>query len=235
MAAKTTSTQLSATERVEQYIRQAIYRGSLKPRERLIEEDIAKQLQCSRGPVREALLRLERDGLIVTLPRRGTFIRDISPESIEVVFSMRGKLEALCVRYLRQQITPESEELLRSVLKEMKSAASKNDNEQFFEADMKLHQTIWQLSKREPVQRTLNTIMNPFIFLLARAYSTQTPISQRYKEHAQYIDTVLNAPMSRVEQLVEQYFKKLAEDVLTQMPQIPQMLMAERRENELFG
>lgn len=233
MAAKSSSTQGSATERVEQYVRQAIYRGSLKPRERLIEEDLAKQLQCSRGPVREALLRLERDGLIITLPRRGTFIRDISPESIEVVFSMRGKLEALCVRYLRQQLTPESEELLRSVLKEMKTAASKDDNERFFEADMKLHQTIWQLSKREPVQRALSTIMNPFIFLLARAYSTQTPISQRYKEHAQYIDTVLTAPMSRVEQLVEQYFRRLAEDVLSQIPQVP-VLLSEKQE-ELYA
>lgn len=219
MAPRKSPKKLSATERVERHVRQAIYRGFLKPRERLIEEDLAKQLQCSRGPVREALLRLERDGLIVTLARRGTFIRDISPESIEVVFSMRGKLEALCVRYLRQQITPESEALLRSVLKEMKNAASKNDNELFLQADMKLHQTIWQLSNREPVQRTLTTIMNPFIFMFARAYSAQTPISQRYKEHAQYVDTILSAPLSRVEQLVEQYFRKLADDILAQIPQ----------------
>ena len=86
---------LTATERVEEYIRHAIYRGALKPRERVIEENVAKYLKCSRGPVREAFLRLERDGLVVTVARRGTFIRDISRESIEVVFEMRGKLEAI--------------------------------------------------------------------------------------------------------------------------------------------
>lgn len=233
MPPESSSRQLSATERVEQYVRQAIYRGALKPRERIIEEDLARQLECSRGPVREALLRLERDGLIVTIPRRGTFIRDISPESIEVVFSMRGKLEALCVRYLRQQLTRESEQTLRSVLRQMKSAVSKNDDELFLQADMKLHQTIWQLSNRQPLQRTLGTIMNPFIFMLARTYSAQTPAAQRYKEHAQYVETVLTAPASRVEHLVEQYFKRLAEDVLSQIPQM-HLLASEKRDDEIF-
>src|ERR1700760_3147212 len=115
----------TATERVEEHIRQAIYRGALKPRERIIEEDVANQLKCSRGPVREAFLRLERDGLIVTVARRGTFIRDISASSIEVIFSMRSKLEALCVRYLREELTDETEKLLRDALKQMKAAAVK--------------------------------------------------------------------------------------------------------------
>src|SRR5581483_8803675 len=121
MPHKDANAKRSATERVEAHIRQAIYSGKLRPRERVIEEDLAKQLNCSRGPVREALLRLERDGLMVTVPRRGTFIRDISTESIEVIFSIRGKLEALCVRYLRQELTDQSEQTLRKALKEMKS------------------------------------------------------------------------------------------------------------------
>ena len=148
---------------------------------------------------------------------------------------MRGKLEALCVRYLRQQLTRQSEEALSAVLKEMKAAVSKNDEEQFLQADMKLHQTIWQLSNRQHLQRTLSTIMNPFIFMLARAYSAQTPLPQRYKEHSQYIETVLTAPMSRVEHLVEQYFKKLAQDILTQIPQTPQILMSEHCETQIFS
>src|SRR5690349_12931277 len=99
---KKATAQISASQRVEEFIRNAIYSGDLKPRERVIEDQIAKELRCSRGPVREGLLRLERDGLIVTIPRRGSFIRDISAESIDVVFRIRGKLEGLCVRYMRE-------------------------------------------------------------------------------------------------------------------------------------
>ena len=216
---------LTATERVEEYIRRAIYRGALKPRERVIEEDVAKLLQCSRGPVREAILRLERDGLIVTVARRGTFIRDFSPESIEVIFSMRAKLEALCVRYLRGHLNEQAERTLQEALKKMKTAAAKNDNEAFFFADMNFHQTIWKLSNRAPLENSLNTLMNPFIFMLARAYSTQMSITERYKRHAQYLELVLTEPESKVERSVEQYFRGLAVEALSQLP--PQYLSGE--------
>jgi DNA-binding GntR family transcriptional regulator len=208
---------LTATERVEEYIRQAIYRGTLKPRERVIEEDVAQYLKCSRGPVREAFLRLERDGLVVTVARRGTFIRDISRESIEVVFEMRGKLEALCVRHLREHLTEEIEETLREALRKLKTAAVKNDEEDFYAADMNFHQTIWRLSHRGILENTLITIMNPFIFMFARAYSTQTPMSVRYKEHAQYLEKVLTEPTSRVERSVEQYFREKEEEILSKL------------------
>src|SRR5438093_11966611 len=113
MAKTGTDQKLSASQRVELHIKKAIYAGELRPRERVIEEDIAHRLHCSRGPVREALLRLERDGLVVTLPRRGTFIHDISRESIDVVFRIRGKLEGLCVRDMAQSATPKEELALR--------------------------------------------------------------------------------------------------------------------------
>ncbi len=218
MLEKNNRRRLTATERVEEHIRHAIYRGDLMPRERIIEESLAKHLNCSRGPVREAFLRLERDGLVVNLARRGTFIRDMSMESIEVIFSMRGKLEALCVRYLRERMTEEMERTLRDALKKMESAAAKNDDEAFFAADMKFHQTIWQLSNRETLENTLSTIMNPFIFMLARAYSNQTSIDTRYKEHAEYLDKVLTERISNVERSVEQHFRRLANEVLSRLP-----------------
>jgi DNA-binding GntR family transcriptional regulator len=131
---------------------------------------------------------------------------------------MRSKLEALCVRYLRQQLTYETEQLLRDALKKMKSAAAKNDDEAFLDADMHFHQTIWKLSKRITLENTLSKIMNPFIFMLARAYSSQTPIAVRYKKHAKYLETILTEPLSEVEHSVEQYFRELAIELLSKLP-----------------
>jgi DNA-binding GntR family transcriptional regulator len=217
MSSESAVRRLTATDRVEEYIREAIYRGALKPRERVIEEEVAKHLSCSRGPVREAFLRLERDGLVMTVARHGTFIRDISRESIEVVFEMRGKLEALCVRHLREQLTDEMEATLRAALRKLKQAAGKNDEEEFYAADMNFHQTIWRLAHRGVIENTLLTIMNPFIFMVARAYSKQTPMSVRYKEHAQYLERVLTEPVSKVERSVEQYFREKEEEILSKL------------------
>jgi DNA-binding GntR family transcriptional regulator len=206
---KTKSAGNSATERVEVYIRDSIYSGLFKPRQRLTEEALAKTLHCSRGPIREAILRLERDGLVETVPRRGTFIPDISAESIEVVFSMRGKLEGLCVRYMRQSMNATKEQTLSSILEEMKAATKDEDNERFLAADLELHHTIWRFSEREALERTLSNVMNPRVFLIARTFSSALPIRQRYKDHEKYLDIVLSSPASKVEMAVEQHFSEL--------------------------
>lgn len=200
---------VSASQRAERYIKKAIYSGALLPRQRIIEDDVATHLKCSRGPVREALLRLQRDGLVVTIPRRGTFIHDITRESIDVVFRIRGKLEGLCVRYIRERNDPQDEIVLRECLRKLKAAAEKEDDEQFLQADMKLHQTIWKLSRREQLYRTLNSIMNPFIFMVARAFSSREPVNERYADHENYVEAILTTPKGRVEKVVEQYFQRL--------------------------
>src|SRR5215475_15809733 len=112
---------VSASKRVEAHLRKAIHAGKLRPRQRIIEEDLAQELSVSRGPVREALLRLERDGLVITTSRRGTFIRDISLAEIGVIFRMRAKLEGLCVLYMRENLSIRPQELLNPPLKKLKA------------------------------------------------------------------------------------------------------------------
>jgi DNA-binding GntR family transcriptional regulator len=200
---------ISASKRVEAHLRKAIHAGKLRPRQRIIEEDLARELEVSRGPVREALLRLERDGLVVTTSRRGTFIRDISLAEIGVIFRMRAKLEGLCVRYMRENVSIDPPELLNRALKKLKAAAAKDNEEQFFDADMELHRTIWKASNQPLLYRTLNLLMNPYIFIIARAYSSRIPLANRRENHEQYVRMVLKTPLEKIEEQVEQYFDGL--------------------------
>lgn len=200
---------VSARKRVEAHLRNAIYAGKLRPRQRIIEEDLAKELEVSRGPVREALLRLERDGLVVTTSRRGTFIPDISPAEIGVIFRMRAKLEGLCARYMRENTSVDAADLLNRALKKLKAAASKNSEAQFFHADMELHRTIWKASNQPLLYRTLNLVMNPYIFIIARAYSSRIPLADRRENHEQYVRMLLKTPVEKIEAEVEKYFAGL--------------------------
>jgi DNA-binding GntR family transcriptional regulator len=68
---------------------------------------------------------------------------------------------------MREEMGPNDERLLRERLSKMKEAATKRDDEQFLQSGMKLHQTIWKLAGREQIYRTLNQVMNPFIFMMA--------------------------------------------------------------------
>lgn len=207
---------ISASKRVEAHLRKAIHAGKLRPRQRIIEEDLASELEVSRGPVREALLRLERDGLVVTTSRRGTFIRDISLAEIGVIFRMRAKLEGLCVRYMRENSSINPQELLNRSLKKLKTAAAKNNEEQFFDADMELHRTIWKAANQPLLYRTLNLLMNPYIFIIARAYSSRIPLENRSENHEQYVRMVLKTPLDKIESEVERYFGGLYSRIFDQ-------------------
>lgn len=198
-----------ASKRVEAHLRKAIHAGKLRPRQRIIEEDLAKELSVSRGPVREALLRLERDGLVVTTSRRGTFIRDISLDEIAVIFRMRAKLEGLCVRYLRENPNVDAATLLTQALKKLKVATTKNSEEMFFQGDMELHRTIWKAANQPLLYRTLNLVMNPYIFIIARSYSSRLALATRRDNHEQYVRMILKTPLDKIEEEVEHYFEGL--------------------------
>jgi DNA-binding GntR family transcriptional regulator len=199
----------SASKRVEAYVREAIFSGRFKPRQRLTEESLATELKCSRSPIREAILRLERDGLVHTVPRGGTFIPDVSSKSIDVVFRMRGKLEGLCVRYMRELMTPAMEHRLTSILGEMKAATKQKDGVRFLESDLLLHSTIWNFSGRPELERVLTTVMNSRGFLIARAFSSSIPFPTKLKMHEEYLNIVLRSPLSKVESEVERHFSEL--------------------------
>ncbi len=212
---------VSASKRVEAHLRQAIHAGKLRPRQRIIEEDLAQELEVSRGPVREALLRLERDGLVVTTSRRGTFIRDISLNEIGVIFRMRAKLEGLCVRYMRENASVDAAALLNRAVKKLKAAAAKNNEEQFFNADMELHRTIWKAANQPLLYRTLNLLMNPYIFIIARGYSSRIPLANRRDNHEQYVRMVLKTPLDKIESEVERYFEGLYSRIFDQRSIFP--------------
>jgi len=212
---------VSASKRVEAHLRHAIHAGKLRPRQRIIEEDLAQELNVSRGPVREALLRLERDGLVVTTSRRGTFIRDIALGEIDVIFRMRAKLEGLCVRYMRETSANDPAAVLSRALKKLKEAAAKDNEEQFFNADMELHRTIWKAANQPLLYRTLTLLMNPYIFIIARSYSSRISLSQRRESHEQYVRMILKTPLDKIEREVEQYFSGLYSQLFGQGPALP--------------
>jgi DNA-binding GntR family transcriptional regulator len=212
---------IPASKRAEAYVRKAIHAGELRPRQRVIEGDLARELNVSRGPIREALLRLERDGFVVTTSRRGTFIRDISLAEIGVIFHMRAKLEGLCVRYMRENSSIDPAALLNRALKKLNSAAAKKSDEQFFRADMELHRTIWRAASQPLLYRTLNLLMNPYIFIIARAYSSRIPLVNRRDNHEQYVRMILKTPLDKIEEEVESYFAGLYSRIFDQSSAFP--------------
>ncbi len=99
-----------------EYLKQEILDGHLKPNERLIERDIAAKLNVSRTPIREALRKLESEGFVEHVPRKGVVVRGFNITEIEEIYDIRKELECLVVRKAISNITDHNIQSLKIIL-----------------------------------------------------------------------------------------------------------------------
>ena len=133
-------------EQIATALRQAIADGKLHPGARLLEVQIAREMGTSRAPLREALIQLEREGLVVRQPNRGTFVADLTEDLVREVASLRGVLEGFAASLAVKQLTREDFEHLETILKEMLAVARRGDFPRMVEWDYKFHEYIMRAS-----------------------------------------------------------------------------------------
>lgn len=136
----------SLPDQVYQYLRSAIICAELLPGEKLVELEIAARMGTSQGPVREALQRLERDGLVERRARSATFVTSVSIDEMYELFSIRGVIEGYAARRTAQKITPEQCETLQDLIHKMVRAGSQQDLIPLAEYDMQFHRHIVEWS-----------------------------------------------------------------------------------------
>ncbi len=139
-------------------LRQAILRGELRPGERLMEIHLAQKLGVSRTPVREAIRKLELEGLVIMIPRKGAVVAEITISDLEDVLEVRMALEELAIKYACRRITPEQLEELKSLSDEFKKTLYGNDVGACAQADMKFHEAIYASTGNGRLVQILNNL-----------------------------------------------------------------------------
>ena len=125
-------------------LRRAILTGELKPGERLMEIHLANRLGVSRTPIREAIRKLELEGLVTMIPRRGAEVAQITEKSLQDVLEVRRALDALSVELACDRISPEALDALGEACDAFAAATKTNDTKKMAEADVALHDIIVQ-------------------------------------------------------------------------------------------
>ncbi|MGB5845597.1 MAG: GntR family transcriptional regulator, partial [Anaerolineales bacterium] len=151
-------------------LRDAISSGQLAPGERLSEELLAEMVGISRGPIREALTQLEREGLVIKQRNKGTFVARLSREDLDEVYSLRLALEKLAMQQVI--LTADSKHLveMQAIVDEMAADVSANPTPQTeAELDLRFHDILYQASKHRRLCDCWATIRPQiYIFLLTR-------------------------------------------------------------------
>lgn len=139
-------------------LRQAILTGELKPGERLMEIHLANRLGVSRTPIREAIRKLELEGLVTMIPRRGAEVSQITEKSMNDVLEVRRALDTLCVELACDRITDEGVENLHKACGGFEQAVKTKDIRKIAQADVALHDIIVQATGNQRLIQLVNNL-----------------------------------------------------------------------------
>ncbi|MEK7374229.1 MAG: GntR family transcriptional regulator [Thermodesulfobacteriota bacterium] len=136
---------ISVREKTYDYLKSNILSGRFVPGERLAEEHLAEELGVSRTPVREALHKLEQEGLIEPLESRGFCVPHDSPEEIEDLFDIRTVLEGYTLKIICERITDEQIEKLEEMIDKAEDALRRKRIDEVFQWNTQFHDTLHSL------------------------------------------------------------------------------------------
>lgn len=139
-------------------LRKAILSGDLKPGERLMEKQLAEKMGVSRTPVREAIRKLELEGFVVMVPRKGAQVAEITEKDIQDVLEVRGALEELAVKLACKNMDDKDLRSLKQVMKEFSEASKRDDLDGMIEKDTEFHDIIFRATKNEKLIQIVNNL-----------------------------------------------------------------------------
>ena len=139
-------------------LREAIVTGELKPGERLMEIKLANEMGVSRTPVREAIRKLEQEGLVYLTARKGAEVEPINAKDLREVLEIRKALEGLACQKACQLATEEDLQILREMNQEMQKAIEENDYERIAKLDADFHEHLCVMSENTQLIRMLGRL-----------------------------------------------------------------------------
>ena len=195
-------------------LRQAILRGELKPGERLMEIQLANKLGVSRTPIREAIRKLELEGLVLMIPRKGAEVAEITEKSLRDVLEVRRALEELAVELVCEKITEEQIQDLKDAAEEFKESLESGDITRIAEADVKFHDVIYMATDNQKLIQLLNNLREQMYRYRVEYLKRSDFHQQLIDEHEEIIETIESGQKDRAVQVVCQHVDNQVEAVM---------------------
>jgi DNA-binding GntR family transcriptional regulator len=161
-------------------IKDYVLEGRLDEDSRLTEEFLSTQLGISKSPIREALNRLETEGLIRIEPRKGAYLRRLSPEEVRDLYDLREALETHVVRTAR--LTPALFSTLQQSLKRQRAFLKANDRAHYIEEDVHFHAGLAQATENAHLCSVLENIQNQIWLSRRKTYDLSSSTAPDYHE-----------------------------------------------------
>ena len=195
-------------------LRESIINGHLAPGEVFAEATLAKKMEISRTPVREALLELASNGLVTYLPRKGVVVNKFSEEDAQEIFQVRMAVEFFCV----EQVTKSHAELdlqsLREAFERQSKALAKNDMRRFITGDRDFHTGFAELLNNHRLCQILDNVRDQIQIMSLGALGNPGRVHEVMEEHRRILAGVESGDVKAAREAIADHLKKSHEAVI---------------------
>ncbi len=170
-------------EKVYQYLKNEILSGELKTGERLVERELADRLKISRTPIREALLRLESQGFVTTVPRKGVIVSQISREQVLEVFSILSALEVMAVQLATERLDEVTLHELDQLIAETDRLTEHEEDQEISQFHIRTNDFLYRAAKSPRLHDMLKDLVDYIRAFAHIGYEVPGRMQQALKEH----------------------------------------------------
>jgi DNA-binding GntR family transcriptional regulator len=198
----------SAGEHIFEHLKQAIIRGDIPPGSRMVETRIAETMGVSRTPVREAIHKLEREGLLTKQPHHGFAVTGVTREDIEECFGIRAVLEGYAARLATVRHTPEHLKPLARKNELFRKHLEKDDLEALPKINTDLHNMIYALSGSPKLIKMINDLKEQIVRFRKIILKSKTLARASHKDHSDMLAMMQERREAEVEKLVREHIQR---------------------------
>jgi DNA-binding GntR family transcriptional regulator len=204
-------------EVVSEALREAIVAGILKPGERLMEIQLAEELGVSRTPVREAIRKLELEGFVIMVPRRGTYVCDLSIKDINEVYEIRTSLDVLAAGLAAERITEEELEQMERLLVEIGEHIDKEDIEKIVEVDTRFHDILYRASRNDRLVGIISNLREQFTRFRTVSIAYPGRLKNTLEEHRRMLEAIAQRNVEMAQQIAREHMENAEQATLHSM------------------
>ncbi|MBO4852532.1 MAG: GntR family transcriptional regulator [Schwartzia sp.] len=198
-------------------LRDAVRRGVLQPGERLMEIQLAEELGVSRTPVREAIRKLEMEGYVIMMPRRGTYVADLSIRDVNEVFEIRTSLESLASGLAAERITEDELEKLQRLLVEIGAHIKNGDMESIVRTDTEFHDLLYQASRNKRLVGIISNLREQLTRFRTTSMSYPGRLKATLEEHRNIVEAIAQGDEKAARKAAEHHMEKSEQTLLESM------------------
>ncbi len=210
-------------ELVLEAIRTAIINGTLQPRERLMEIQMAEELGVSRTPVREALRKLELEGFIVMVPHKGAYVADLSLKDIADVFEIRIALEGLAASLAAERITDEELEDMERLIVGKQEAITSGDIDKLVEVDTNFHEMLYRASRNARLAAIISNLREQIHWFRLASLSFPGRNKESLQEHKQLVEAIQGRDTKLARQLAQEHIENAENALIESLKNEPRL------------